>query len=51
MRQFQNHVVRMQFVEEADQRAPVAFLDGLSAVIAEAQVHGFAASPRDRAHG
>jgi hypothetical protein len=43
MRELQHEVVGMQRVQKADQRGPFAFLDGLAAVVAEAEVDGFAA--------
>ena len=41
MGEFEDEVVGVEVVEKGDERGPFAFLDGLAAVIAEAEVHGF----------
>ena len=46
---FEHQVIHVQLVEEVDQRAPLALLDRLSAVVAEAEVHGALAVERHRA--
>ena len=46
MRQFEDEMVGMEGVEELDKRPPAARLNGLSAVVTEAEVYGaFALDP------
>src|SRR5262245_14066748 len=42
---FEQHMIAMQEVDEADQFSPLAFLDRLAAVIAEAHVRAFLLRP------
>src|ERR1035437_5423181 len=39
MRHFQHEVVHVELVEEAHQRAPLAFLNSLAPIVAEAEMH------------
>ena len=51
MREFEHEVVGVQRVEEIDQRLPVALLDRLAAVVAEAEMHGALRALVDRRRG